>query len=97
LHLCLWNEKKFCKALVCAPFRFLITQKGTKNEEDMGVESLELIFSKNLKQTISPPLPVFCAFLFYFDTQRTFVALQFTHPMTQKLFNLVWETQNTSQ
>jgi hypothetical protein len=37
-----------------------------KNEEDMGVESLELIFSKNLKQTITPPLPEFCAFLVYF-------------------------------
>jgi hypothetical protein len=38
LHFCLWNAKKFCKALVGAPITFLITQKGLKNEEDMGLK-----------------------------------------------------------
>jgi hypothetical protein len=31
LHLCFWNTKEFCKALVGVPIKFLITQK----EEDM--------------------------------------------------------------
>jgi hypothetical protein len=37
LHLCHWNTKKYCKALVGAPIQFLIS-KLTKNEEDMGLE-----------------------------------------------------------
>jgi hypothetical protein len=56
-----------------------------KNEEDMELESLELIFSKNLKQFL-----IFLCFVcpsFTSDTQRTFVTLQFARPMMQKLFN----------
>jgi len=53
-----------------------------KNEEDMELESLELIFSNNLKQFL-----IFLCFVcpFTSDTQRTFVTLQFAHPMMQKI------------
>jgi hypothetical protein len=78
LHLCLWNTKKFSKALIGTPIRFLIT----KNEE--LASDLELFFSKKLKQTISQPLPVLLRGSFTSNAQRTFVALQFAHPMTQK-------------
>jgi hypothetical protein len=47
-----------------------------------------------LKQTITHPLPVclvHCSLTS--DTERTFVALQFAHPMTQKSINLVKERE----
>ncbi len=43
-------DQKFCKALVDAPIRFLITQKRFKNKEDMELElgkGLELFFQKD--------------------------------------------------
>jgi hypothetical protein len=47
------------------------------------------IFSKKLKQkTITYPLFVFS------DTQKTFVTLQFAHPITQKLPILLKEDEN---
>jgi hypothetical protein len=46
------------------------------------------IFSKKLKQTITYPLSVFS------DTQKTFVTLQFAHPMTQELPILLKEEEN---
>jgi hypothetical protein len=70
LHLCLWVTKKFCKALDGAAIGFLITQ-NRQNEEAMGLEverglKSGPIFSKNLKQTIISPLPVFSVLLLYF-------------------------------
>jgi hypothetical protein len=52
---------------------------------------LEVFFSKKLKQTITHPFLVFSALFSTFDTQKTFVAFQFVHPMTRKSFNLVKE------
>jgi hypothetical protein len=54
----------------------------------MGLELervLELFFQKDLKQTITHPLPVcslHCSFTS--DPQRTFEALLFAHSLTQK-------------
>jgi hypothetical protein len=50
LHLCLWNAKKFCKALVGVHPHILNHPKGIKNEEDMGLElemDLEFFYKKN--------------------------------------------------
>ncbi len=41
------NTKKFCKALIDTPIRFLITQNRLKNEEDKRVKlerDLEIFF-----------------------------------------------------
>ncbi len=54
-------------------------------------ERSRAIFSKKLKQTILHPLPTFLHCSFTSHTKRTFVALQFADPMTQKSFNLVKE------
>jgi hypothetical protein len=53
-------------------------------------KGLELFFQKKWKQ-ISSLILSFLGFSFTFDAQRTFAALQFARPMTQKLLNLVKE------
>jgi hypothetical protein len=74
--------------------------KQTKNEEDIGLElerDLELFF---LKIWSKLSLILFFCFLhcsFTSKAQRTFVALQFVCPMTQKLLNLVKEWGKLSQ
>ncbi len=52
-------------------------------------ERSRAILSKDLKHTITCPLLCFLHCSFAFDIQRTFVALQFAHPMTQKSLNSV--------
>jgi hypothetical protein len=50
--------------------------KKTRNERNMGLDrerGLEIFFSKQLKQTITHPLP--CAFSLAYGAQRTFVTL----------------------
>jgi len=68
LHLCLLNIKKFCKALVDAPIRFLIIQNRLKMKKYGGesIEEYKNIFSKKLKETITYPLLVFLVLLLYF-------------------------------
>jgi len=88
LNLCLCNIKKFCKALVGALIRFLITQKWTENEKDMRLR--ENNFFKKLETNYhSSSSCVSCVAPFNSDTQKTFVSLQFVHPTTQKSLNLI--------
>jgi hypothetical protein len=91
LHLCLWNIKKFCKALVDAPIRFFNSSKQTENEEDRGLELErgQMLLKKKLKQTITQSSS--CVPFLISDVQRTFVTFQFVHPLTQKSFNLIKE------
>jgi len=96
-NLCLYNTKKFCKALVDTPIRFLIIQNGLKIEEDIGLElerSLELFFQKNWSKLSLILFPCFLHCSVIFVAQGTFVALQFAYPMTQKLLNLGLELEN---
>jgi hypothetical protein len=71
--------------------------KQKKNEEDRGLKlkrGLKNIFFKKIEANYcSSSSYVFCIApcSFTFNTQRTFVALQFAGPMTQKLLNLVRE------
>jgi hypothetical protein len=57
----------FCKALVGALIRFLITQNGLKiGTYEAGIrEGSRAIFSKCFKQTITHPFPMFSALLLY--------------------------------
>jgi hypothetical protein len=57
-------------------------------------ERSKTIFSKKLKQIITLSLILFLCFLhcsFTSDTQRSFIALQFVHTMSQKSLNLAKE------
>jgi hypothetical protein len=54
-------------------------------------KGLKLFFSKNLKQTIIHPLPLFLDCSSTADSQIVFAAFQFVHPMTPKSLNLVKE------
>jgi hypothetical protein len=64
-----------------------------ENDEDMGLKlkkDLELSFcKKNETNYCSFSTCIFCIAPFTSDAQRTFVAFQFTHPITQKSLNLV--------
>ncbi len=93
LHLCFWNTKEFCKALVGNSNQVFNHSKWTKNQEDMGLE-LERGLVKKCETNYhsSSSLPVFPVLLLYLY-QRTIVALQFAHPMTQKSLNLVKELE----
>ncbi len=80
-------QESFVMPLVGATHHVLNHSKQTRNEmrEIWGqiqrrVQSF--LFPKKLKQTITHPLP--CVFSFASGAQRTFVTLQFAHPMTQK-------------
>ncbi len=70
--------------------------KQTKNEEDRRLELERVLdlFSQKIWNELS--LILFLCFLesllLYFDAQRTFVAFQFAHPMTQKSLNLANES-----
>jgi hypothetical protein len=54
---------------------------------------LELFFQKS-RSKLSFVLPLcFLSYSFTSDSQRTFVTLQFAHPMTQKSLNLIKERE----
>ncbi len=85
MHLCFWNIIFFCKTVKWCTHQDLNHSKRIRNEEDMELElerGLELCFQKNwCKRTLF--LCLLCCFVTC-DAQRTFVILQFAHPMTQK-------------
>jgi hypothetical protein len=71
LHICFWNTKKFCKALVGAPIKFKITQNKLKMRkirryEFITKEGSRAIFSKTLKQSITHYFLVFSTLFLYF-------------------------------
>ncbi len=61
LHLCLWNTKKFCKALVPSGFKSLKMDLKWKKYEAGTKEGSKAIVSKKLKQNMTHPLCVFSA------------------------------------
>jgi len=68
--------------------------KQTKNEKNVGLElerSLKLFFNKNRSKKSHILFLHLLSSSFTPDAQRTFVALQFAHSMTQNLVNLAKE------
>jgi hypothetical protein len=72
--------------------RVLNHSKQTKNDENMRLQLLKgvkLIFQNFWSKLSSSSSCVLCIVLLLFDILRTFVALEFARPMTQKSFNLI--------
>ncbi len=98
MHLCLWNTKNFSKASSWHIHHVLNHSQLIKNEKDTGLElksGLNFFFFKKNWSKLS--LILFLCFLscsFTSDIERTFVALQFAHAMTQKSPNSIKEWGN---
>ncbi len=88
MHLCLWNTKNFCKASSWHIHHVLNHSQLIKNEKDTGLElksGLNLFFSRKIEANChSSSYLCFLSCSFTSDIERTFVALQFAHAMTQK-------------